>query len=439
MAESNTTSYLSFRTFVITQCAVAAAFLSAWYLLPDMQQKQVAADLLKRPVPVDVIVADTKPIRISSFYDDATVVTDEQLAAVLRKILPRFSQQKLRPNYVEHALRTWGAQIEFENPALISGPDMAGFLLDTGKYIASWGDEGQPILEPLIDGVAVRWGPDRTASVHHDHLLACLTEAGVTLDTAVFTPRKQLQFRDVLNQALRDFRLDERETEWSVMAFGFWLAPERIHSWHNGDGRRISFDMLAERLMRNHKKHGVCLGTHRVYSLMALLRLHETYGNSLLSETSVLNISHYLTDVQDLVIASQDTDGSWPPNWTEGATALSNPNAVEKPHRRVIATGHHLEWLAIAPQQFHPDCEVVRRGAAWAIQNAIDTPQSVIDENYTFYSHVGNALALWRNTTPAEFWMKWRQLHPEDELFEEPETADNSQQDPSSAAAGDAH
>ena len=74
--------------------------------------------------------------------------------------------------------------------------------------------------------------------------------------------------------------------------------------------------MLAERLMRNHKKHGVCLGTHRVYSLMALLRLHETYGNSLLSDTSVLNISHYLTDVQDLVIASQDTDGSWPPNWT---------------------------------------------------------------------------------------------------------------------------
>ena len=428
MATSNHVSVVTLRAFLVTQFVVASAFLAAWYLLPDFEQRQIAADLLKRPVPIDVIVAETKPIRIASLYDDQTIVTDEQLAAVLKKILPRFSQKNLRPNYVEHALRTWGGQIEFENPALISGPEMAGFLLDTGKYIASWGDVGQPILDPLIDGVSIRWGPDRTASVHHDHLLACLTGAGVTLDTPVYTPRHVQSFRDVLNQALRDFQLDERETEWSVMAFGFWLAPEKINSWHNGDGREISFDLLAERLMRNHKKHGVCLGTHRVYSLMALLRLNETYGDSVLSQQAVEQITAYLADVRDLVIASQQADGSWPPNWTDGVDALAKADPSEKMARRVIATGHHLEWLAIAPSDFHPDRDVVRKGAEWAIRNAIETPQSEIDENYTFYSHVGNALALWRKTTPAEFWSKWRETHPDAEIFEEP-AADAIQSD----------
>ncbi|MCA9034649.1 MAG: hypothetical protein KDA91_05940 [Planctomycetaceae bacterium] len=410
----------TFRTFALTQFGVASAFLLSWYLLPDVQQRQVAAELLNRPVPVDVIVSGTIPTRIQSLYDDETVVSEEELAAVLRKILPRFSQKNLRPNYVEHALRVWGNQIEFQNPDLISGPQMADYLLDTGKYIASWGDSGQPILEPMDDGVSIRWGADMTASVHHDHLLACLTEAGVTLDTPVYTPRRQLQFRDVLNQALRDFQLDERETEWSVMAFGFWLAPEHINRWHNGQGREISFDLLADRLMRNHKKHGVCLGTHRVYSLMALLRLNQMYDGSVLSDETRQDVENYILDVRDLIIASQEEDGAWPPNWQDGAGAEANRDAREKPHRRVIATGHHLEWLAIAPERFHPDRNIVRHGADWAIRDAIDAPQSQIDQNYTFYSHVGNALALWRNTTPAEFWQQWRSDHPEAEEFAEP-------------------
>ena len=37
---------------------------------------------------------------------------------------------------------------------------------------------------------------------------------------------KLLHF-DVLQEALRDFRLDETEVEWSALAFGLWIAPQK--------------------------------------------------------------------------------------------------------------------------------------------------------------------------------------------------------------------
>lgn len=419
---------------MLTQVLFAGAVLCSWLLLPENRQRNVVADVLHKSRPLDVRIEGTEPIHIAPLYDDPEVVSDEELADVLKKVLPRFSRQQLKPNYAEHALRIWGDQIEFRNPEILSGPELRDFLCDTARYVKSWGAAGEPILQPVDDGVAIRWISEQAASVHHDHLLASLTEAGVSLDTPVYTPGRTMQFRDVLNQALRDFRLDERETEWSVMAFGFWLAPRQVSSWHNGEGREISFDMLAARLLRNHRKHGVCLGTHRVYSMMVLLRLHAEYGGKLLSEETQVHILRYLEDVRDLISQGQSSDGSWAPNWTDGADAESRKDPKEKKKSRVISTGHHLEWLSIAPLSLHPDRQQIRRAADWAINNVRQTPQSEITANYTFYSHIGNALALWRKTTPAAFWVRWRELHPEAEVFER-EPAGVTPPTPADAAA----
>ncbi|MDG1895509.1 MAG: hypothetical protein P8J37_11405 [Fuerstiella sp.] len=364
----------------------------------------------RRPLP-DVNFTNRASAKVMPFYDDATVVNDQDLAAVLSKVLPRFSREELRPNYVEHALRIWGAKIEFDNPDLISGPQMAEYLVNTGQYLASWGPDTKPILEPETDGVRIRWGSDATASVHHDHMLASMAEAGITLDTPVFTSARQTTMQQILSEALRDFQLDERETEWSAMAFGLYLAPQQTASWHNSQGRRITFDMLAARLMRKHRKKGVCLGTHRVYSLMALLRLSDDNGGDLLTASTRDKVMELLHGAKERMIASQDADGSWPPNWHEGADAAANNDPNELMYRRVIATGHHLEWLAIAPQELHPPHENIVKAAKWLVKNTLETPQNQIDSSYTFYSHVGNALALWRKTSVPDFWTTWRDTH----------------------------
>ena len=78
----------------------------------------------------------------------------------------------------------------------------------------------------------------------------------------------------------------------------------------------------------------------------------------------------------------------------------------------MIATGHHLEWLAIAPESLHPPREQIRKAAAWITQKTISMKESEILDNYTFFSHVGNALAMWRKTSPSKFWMEWEKTHP---------------------------
>ena len=57
------------------------------------------------------------------------------------------------------------------------------------------------------------------------------------------------------------------------------------------------------------------------------------------------------------------------------------------------------------------------------------TPAEIL-ERYTFFSHIGNALALWRHTHPAEFWTKWQAEHPASAAPEENATASSQAAEP---------
>jgi len=420
MTHNKKTSKVTLRTWLTVQLAFGGAFAASWFLLPGTQQQEVIAHVTHKPYRLDVTLQSEKATVVESLYNDGEVVTDEELAAVLKKILPRFSRDHLRPNLVEHALRTWGSEIEFTNPDIISGPQMKEFLTDMAKFVDSWGKNANPLMIANDDGVHVRFAEDRSGSVHHDHTLAALTEAGLSLDDRVFTTAREMRVRNIVIEALRDFRLDERETEWSVMSFALWMAAQKTATWHNGQGRQITFDMLAERLMRNHKRDGVCLGTHRVYSLMLLVRLDDQNEGKLITRETREQILSYLASVRDLIATAQREDGSWGSNWTDGAEALANADPAELMSKRVIATGHHLEWLSIAPIELHPPKEQILKAADWLIANVEATPQDEIDTNYTFYSHVGKALAMWRHKSPAAFWTEWRKTHPDCEVFETP-------------------
>lgn len=383
----------------------AAAFASA--SRPAMQQ--AVALVTGEKVTYRVRLPERQPLRVEPLYDDPNVVSDDELQRVLARLRPKFADARRHPNVVEHALRTWGVEATFNDPEIMSGEEMRDFLLDHGKFLESWGKETPPLLQDQGSGIAIRWGRADGASVHHDHLLACLTEAGVGLDQPVYTPAsRNRRFEDVLQEALRDIRLDERETEWSAMAFALWLPPQT--TWKTAEGRELSFDLLAERLMRPHLRFGVCLGTHRVYSLMLMLRiddqfLEQGHSQGILSPAMRERVYAHLLKVRDLISVSQFDDGRWPADWYRGAEAVTKPSTAEL-SRSVIATGHHLEWLAIAPLELHPPREQIEKAADWVIANILSQSDEDLLRQYTFYSHIGNALALWRKTHPAEFWAR---------------------------------
>lgn len=401
------------------QAVVVAAFAASYAAASIETKRVISHELAGSTLASPVEVPRQLPISVEPLYNDPQVVSDEDLAAVLEKIQPRFWSKDdptrpmtgLKPNYVEHALRTWSIHAKFQNPRVMSGESLKDYLVDHGRWLTAWsnwkGPAAPSLLEETPDGVAVRWGKEDGASVHHDHWLASLTEAGISLEEPVFTPSARKSVADVLTEALRDFRLDEQEVEWSAMAFGFWISPRS--AWTTKTGRVISFDMIAERLMRGHLRFGVCAGTHRVYSLMVLVRLDDEYH--LLSPEVREQSMNHLRYVRDLISVSQFEDGHWPTNWPDGQAAIEKP--VDEPlFKKVIATGHHLEWLAIAPQELHPPREQILKAAAWVIKTTKEQTLPEIGQRYTFFSHVGNALALWRQTHPAEFWMKWEESHP---------------------------
>ena len=400
---------ISWETLLIVQLIAAAAVVQSHALCSPAQRQQSLNKLSAGGGSPVVTVPRETPLVIEPLYDDPEMVSDEELAAVLARIQPKFRKRALTPNYVEHSLRTWGCQATFLDPKMMPGAAMKDFLVDHGQFLASWGDKTPPLLQDRPHGVAIRWGQEDGASVHHDHWLACLTEAGVPLREPVFTPSQRGRvIDDVLQEALRDFRVDEIEIEWSALAFGLWIAPQK--SWITANqGREVSFDMIAERLISGPKKFGTCLGTHRVYSLMVLVRLDDQHD--ILSDPARERALDYLRSVRDLITASQFPDGHWSSHWMEGADALTNP-VPDGIIDQVTATGHHLEWLAIAPAELHPPREAIRKAADWLIQTTAAQTKAEFSQRYTFFSHVGNALALWRKTHPAEFWKKWEAVHP---------------------------
>ena len=400
----------SWKTILVVQALFLGAFAVGFAALNEQNTRKLEKLVTRVDANPHIPLPRREPLTITPLYDDPSVVTDDELAAVLMKIRPKFPASQRKPNYVEHALRAWGQSAEFQDPAVMSGADLRDFLVDHSQYAASWslagnGHDVEPILIEELHGIDVRWGSRSELSVHHDHMLACLAEAGVTLDERVFTPSgKHHDVADVLQQALQDFRLDERETEWSTLAFALYLPPTR--EFRTATDRRIDFDMLARRLIRGQRQLGVCSGTHRVYSLMVLWRLDQDFD--ILSDAVETEVWQHLEGVRDSIIASQYPDGRWPTNWPDGAKALTNPDPNSVEYREVIATGHHLEWLAIAPLELHPPREQVRKAAQWLIANTAGKTEVEIRQKYTFYSHVGNALALWRNTHPAVFWKSWQ-------------------------------
>lgn len=418
--------------FLVVQLVVVVAVAASFAAGSTQTRQQILNDVGGLRYAPTVQIPRETPLTVEPLYDDSEVVSDEELAAVLAQVQPRFPRERLKPNYVEHALRTWWLKSKFADPKVMSGEAMKEFLTDHGQYLASWGDKTPPLLQDESTGVAIRWGKEDGASVHHDHWLACLTEAGIGLHEPVFTPNRSREIADVLQEALRDFRLDENEVEWSAMAFGLWIAPQK--TWTTRHGRTLSFDLLADRLMRGHKRFGVCSGTHRLYSLMVLVRLDDDHD--ILTDETREKIMDHMRSVRDLITACQFEDGHWPSNWSDGADALRKPIDDEL-YKQVIATGHHLEWMAIAPRELHVPREQILKGADWVIKTTIEQSLSDIGTRYTFFSHVGNALALWRKTHPADFWMKWQAEHPGAGVVSDDQSADALQ--PATPGKAEAH
>ncbi|MFN0199704.1 MAG: hypothetical protein ACKVT0_23360 [Planctomycetaceae bacterium] len=339
-----------------------------------------------------------EPQQFRPLYDVPELISDEDLRFVLWKLRPRLREPNPKINYVDHALRFWGVPSQFEDPACYSGVEMRELLLDHRKFRAAWADEGtRPLFVAREKGVKPRVQQGDATTSHVDHTLGTLSEVGTPLDYPIITSQGETTVRALLNQSLYEFTMNQPEYEWSILAYALYLPPTK--SWVTQEGQKMNFDRLSARLLREKLTRGVCFGNHRLFTLAMLLRVDER--QDILSDETRQSIVEHLKMVTGKLIATQNAEGFWDESW-DGSPQSSSSQTLSPIARKILATGHALEWWAMAPADVLPPLEVRMRAATWLVHTIAEMSDREITLNYTFLTHAGRALALWRSKFPHE-------------------------------------
>ncbi len=345
------------------------------------------------PLPAPVL---NEPVEVSLRYDEPKVVTDKQLAAVLAKARPRLRKPRPKISVLDHALRCWGTTAEFADPQCLSGLEMQQVLLDHQAYVELWGTEVPPLLNRESDGVAVRTLEGASTSNHVDHTLATLAEVGTPLDQPIHAPGGPASMRDVFTHAVRNFSLNQKEYEWTALALALYAPTPQ--PWISKEGQWITFDILAKRIMRQELGTGVCCGQHRLYTLAVLLQVNESH--EIMQPATAQAVEDHLLAATVRLTRTQHAEGWWDANWSHGQP-LAGEQKLGDRSRRLLATGHVMEWWAIAPRNVLPPREVYIRAGQWLVREIEQLDAPSVEKNYTFLSHAARALALWRGGLPA--------------------------------------
>ena len=343
-------------------------------------------------------VYDLQPLSVLPKYDDPRVVTDHQLITVLDRLQPAFGRQKPKINYVDHALRFWGLETEFTDPLALSGTEMRSLLVDDSAFVSTWGEQTKPLLIPTQWGVNVRMQQGNATASHVDHTLASLAEVGTALDYPLQLRNGNATVESLLRHALSDFSLNQLEYEWTTLALALY-APS-AEPWVSKEGQYIDFNLLAKRLMRQRWSQGVCYGNHRLYTLTILLRVDDDHA--ILTPETRDHILRHLTDVTRQLVSVQSIEGYWDETWALDGRVIEDDAPEARLRSRILATGHALEWWAMAPEELHPPREVMVRAGQWLAREIEVMDQETVLKNYTFLSHAGRALALWRGGFPCD-------------------------------------
>lgn len=343
------------------------------------------------------------------------LVSDDQLLDVLRMARPYSNTQLDTIPFTIHALRLWGPKAEFprtlEEPTYeehfgLSSAEMIAILLDTRTFVERTGRELSAVLVPSPFGIRVLSNTDtvygwREASAHIDEIPCELGEIGLPSTTPLIAKGGIAgTVADLITDAMTRISQDV-EIEWTAGALSLYVATRA--RWKNRQGQEWSLNEVALHLLRKSIGHGACMGLHSAYSLVLMLRTHEKVP--FLTDTTVRDVRNHLLDITRHLVTTQHDDGSWSADWYDDAHA-PKPPYLDSRINAIAATGHQLEWLAVAPPTLRPNREVLARAITF-LARTIPAMEDVIlgdFHNYPPVSHAARALSLFKGVEPYAFY-----------------------------------
>jgi hypothetical protein len=345
----------------------------------------ITAYLVQQPVALR-----THPASIVPTLHEPRICTEAELDVILERMRPKFRKRMAHVPTIEHAIRLWGNDRRFQGDAeSLDGETMTRAIIDANTYRRLYCADCPPVLQfDRTSGWSfqVRTGP--MSSSHSGHSLACLLEAGMGLDERVYDGRTSGTLENVVRDSLRRFRLTDAEIEWYALAFALCVHQ---NGWKNDWGESISFDDLAIELMKRGRRSGECFGTHVLFTLAVFLQVNR--NAEFLTPAVESRIRSFLRTSTARAVATQDTRGFWDSNWrsSNSVAAVQPDNATQD---RILATGHLLEFWAIAPPDAQPPREVIVRASHWLVPEVQRVLESSGFKHYSTLSHAARALLM---------------------------------------------
>lgn len=331
--------------------------------------------------PVDAFRPALRPMPVPP-HPVSGVIEDDELHSVLTSVEPFFDRRLTLDAFpvhlVVHALRLWGTGvIPGRGRAVggqeivdgLTGKEMVETLLSHEAFTKYSKVRAPGLLRRSTAGVEAIVGGDYSFSAsqvvpHLGKLTHVAAEVGLASDQPITTLEG---YRGTLSELIADDAIRcvaGVELEWLVSGISRYATSDR--PWTNRFGLRCTFDDLANLVLDTRPGTGACDGIHVPYAVAILLRVHERLP--ILKGETRDRARRFLTRLSAHLTEHQRVDGDWGWDWADGLPrGVVTPKLLgvlgEPLPTTVLVTGHHLEWMAIAPIDCRPGDEVIRRAA----------------------------------------------------------------------------
>ena len=186
--------------------------------------------------------------------------------------------------------------------------------------------------------------------------------------------------------------------ELEFVSCGLSRYAETGEPWRDRFGEEHSFDSVAELLLSRAPGVGACGGLHVYHALAVLIRVDEV--KPLLKPITRTRVMARLAGVSEALQNAQEENGSWGWTWAERAglgPSPAIPDNYDLDHiPTLVATGHNLEWIAIAPKRYRPTEQTIRKAAGYLVRNW-DAYTTALSRDWRLYppmTHAARAVLL---------------------------------------------
>lgn len=393
--------------------SLAIVLFAHWntgYPRQEGRDPMVPARLAARGEPIPLLVkCREQPLRVLPNPGLGNVVNEEDMVTVLCAALPWWNPPSVPSAF--HELKLWGRNAVFTKE-MLGVPRTGEFLVETllsdklcrantvsvgGAYLLDSPFGIRPVLMGTEDAL------DYRAEAHYGQLLLLLGEVGTPPETQVTSSSGRVgTVAQLYQDAVLRFSLAQ-ELEFIGCALAYWHPPQK--GWKDQFGNEYTFDDLLSRLIATPLGQGSCGGCHVPYTIVTILRVDEDHP--ILSSDVRRKARKWLAVLAQLLELRCSSSGGWDGTWaTNGPRSFIMGDDLLD---RITVTGHHLEWIALAPDGIRPSEAAVER-AVLALRRDVESLPPLARQPFKTLlpvSHGARALALLRGDDPYSAWLKY--------------------------------